>query len=122
MKRYSAYVLTNESRKELLQNFHPKFSKVVAHHITVKFDWHEEDGIPPLANVKVVGYANDPSGVEALVVSINGTIQRPHGGTYHITLSLAPGRKPVESNDIISRGWKPVIVPFKIIAYPQLLP
>jgi len=40
-------------------------------------------------------------------VAISGTTDRPGGGTYHITWSLATGRTAKESNDVISRqGWE----------------
>jgi hypothetical protein len=53
-----------------------------------------------------VGVADDGAGVQALVVEIGGTARRPDGSTYHITWSLRPGRRPVESNDVIrEHGW-----------------
>ena len=54
----------------------------------------------------VVGVADDGAGVQALVVEIGGTTRRPDGSTYYITWSLGPGRRAVESNDVIrQRGW-----------------
>ena len=54
----------------------------------------------------VVGVADDGAGVQALVVEIGGTTRRPDGSTYHVTWSLGPGRRTVESNDAIrDRGW-----------------
>ena len=48
-------------------------------------------------------------GSGALVVRINGAVERPDRGAYHITWSLdrARGRRPVESNDVIAHAWKP---------------
>jgi hypothetical protein len=44
--------------------------------------------------------------VQAMVVEIGGSSRRPDGGTYHITWSLAEGRKARESNDVIrDKGW-----------------
>ena len=41
-----------------------------------------------------------------MVVSINGTTDRPDGSTYHITWSLGDGRRARESNDVLKeRGW-----------------
>lgn len=47
--------------------------------------------------LKVVGYAVDNTGVEALVVSVDGQTKRPDGEHYHVTRSLAEGRRAVES-------------------------
>jgi hypothetical protein len=42
-----------------------------------------------------------------MVVEIDGTTDRPGGGTYHITWSLADGRKAKESNDVLAaKGWQ----------------
>ncbi len=41
------------------------------------------------------------SGVEAMVVAIDGTTDRPDGSTYHITWSLGDGRRARESNDVL---------------------
>ena len=52
--------------------------------------------------------------MQALILKIDGTTNRPSGGTYHVTWSLAEGRKPVHSNQIIlTHEWQwvdPVIV------------
>ena len=46
------------------------------------------------------------AGVEAMVVAIDGTSDRPDGSTFHITWSLDPGREAKESNDVLrDRGW-----------------
>jgi hypothetical protein len=40
---------------------------------------------------------------------IDGSTSRPDGSVYHITWSLGPGRKPVDSNKVIAhQGYKPV--------------
>ena len=61
--------------------------------------------------------AKDGAGVQALVVAIGGGTARPDGGTYHITWSLGPGRRPVDSNGVIrSHGWTPVTpVPVRLV-------
>src|SRR5919107_332704 len=67
------------------------------------FRWETDTG-----TVKgvVVGVADDGAGVQALVVEIGGTTRRPDGSTYHVTWSLGPGRRAVESNDVIRAcGW-----------------
>jgi hypothetical protein len=58
---------------------------------------------------EIVGTADDGESLECLVVSIDGTTDRPDGSTYHITWSLGPGRRARESNDVLrDRGWKPI--------------
>lgn len=121
---YTAYLLTKESRDLLLSRFPPKHKDVIAHHVTVKF------GVPKTLDVvtgfqqvvDVVGYA-EADGIEAAVVSVGGEIKRKDGKVFHITLSLdrSIGRKPVDSNTIIStNGWTPV-PPFKLQTTFELL-
>jgi hypothetical protein len=44
-----------------------------------------------------------------MVVEIDGTTARPDGSVYHLTWSLAPGRRAVESNEVITTfGWTPL--------------
>jgi hypothetical protein len=55
------------------------------------------------------------------VVRIGGSTDRPDGGTYHITWSLAEGRDAKESNDVIAaRGWQPVDPPIEVRLQPQV--
>ncbi len=68
---------------------------------------------------EVVGRADDESGVEAMVVAIDGTTDRPDGSTYHITWSLGDGRRARESNDVIrERGWQKLDQPIPIKLQP----
>lgn len=104
---YSAYLLTEESRAQVLAAFPPRFSEVVAHHVTVRFP--DDSPPPPASSARVVGVARGEV-IECLVVEIDGSSARPGGGTYHITLSLdrEAGAKPVHSNDLLARqGWEP---------------
>ena len=100
--------INRNDRARLLERFPPRYANVVADHVT--FGGANE--APPLPNVvraTIVGRADDGHGVEALVVALQGSTERPTGGTYHITWSLAEGREPIESNDLIANsGWEPV--------------
>ena len=116
---YSALVLNKKARAELLRKFPPKFSKVIAHHVTIKFNVSKDVPLPKNAVVQVVGYATDNKGIEAAVVSVNGKIQRADGSNYHVTLSLEPGRKPVESNAIV-QDYLPV-QPFTLECKGEIL-
>jgi len=121
---YTAYVLTEESRNELLERFPPKYSKVVAHHVTVDFGVPATAEAPAPADLKVIGEADSGDGLQALVVSVNGSYQREDGKTYHITWSLEPDSyKPVDSNALIAdyeNRWK-LNLPVPIETEPQLL-
>lgn len=106
---YTAYVLTDESREFLSEKFPPKYSKVIGHHVTVEFGVPDNTELPEDAEVKVIGEADSGDGLQALVVSVNGSAKRPDGGAYHITWSLEEDRyKPVDSNELIadySKRW-----------------
>jgi hypothetical protein len=65
--------------------------------------------LPTATQAQVVGTVDDLMGVQALVLMIDGSTSRPDGSVYHITWSLGPGRKPVDSNKVIAhQGYKPV--------------
>lgn len=106
---YTAYVLDAKSRRELSKHFPPKYPEFVGHHATVKFGVPKDAPKPRPADVEVVGYADDGEGLEALVVAVNGSTQRPDGSVYHITWSLdrSMGRKPVHSNALVQSGYEP---------------
>jgi hypothetical protein len=107
---YTAYALTSTARELLLDKFPPKYEKVLAHHVTVEFGVPADTNLPEDAVLKVIGEADSGDGLQALVVSVNGSTRRPDGGTFHVTWSLDPEKyKPVDSNELIrdySRRWK----------------
>jgi hypothetical protein len=107
---YQALELSQASRIQLAQMFPAKFGDFIGHHITYAFGVKSDVPLPEVQNIEVVGYAVDPQGIEALVVSVNGTTVRPDGKTFHITWSLDrdAGFKPVHSNDLVSKGWTKV--------------
>ena len=69
----------------------------------------------------MVGIADDNNGVQALVLSIGNTTNRWDGGTYHITWSLAEGRKPVESNKVV-KNFLTLDDPIVINLIPKFFP
>ena len=70
-------------------------------------------------SARIVGRADDGESLECLVVKLDGTTDRPDGSTYHITWSLGPGRKPIESNDVLREyGWEPVNPPIPVELEP----
>lgn len=119
---YTAHVLTFKSQDELVRRFPPKYSKFVGHHVTVQFGVPKDTPPPEPADVVVHAYADTEDGLEALIVTVNGTWDRPDGSKYHITWSLDPTRyKPVDSNKLVSGNRYTPIDPFPIKTTPATL-
>lgn len=119
---YQAFELDAQSRSLLAQRFPPKFSEFIGHHITYAFGVMSDEPLPEADSFRVVGYACDENGLEALVVEVNGTTTRPDGSTFHITWSLDrdAGFKPVNSNHLIKRsGFERIDDPINIHAVPK---
>ena len=96
--------LLPQERERLLQRFPPKYQNVIADHVTLRVGGTE---LPPKPHAQIVGRADDGESLECLVVRLDGTTDRPDGSTYHITWSLGPGRRAIESNDVLrERGWE----------------
>lgn len=117
---YTGWLLDPADRQALLARFPPRYEVVVAHHVTQKFG--DRAAVAPRETAgEVVGVADDGKGVQALVVRIGGTTDRPDGSTYHITWSLAAGREAKESNGVISRRgftWLPAPIPIRLDPKP----
>ena len=109
--------LDDAARTRLLVIVPPRWGVSIADHITLRL----EEPLPPHAEIVAIGEVDDGAGVQALVVTVDGTTKRPDGGTYHITWSLdrARGRKAVESNAVIARhGWRPLAQSLRVDAAP----
>ena len=107
---YQAFEISAESRSRLAAQFAPKFPEFIGHHITYKTGVKSDMPLPEASTFKVVGYACNDEGIEALVVEVDGSTVRKDGRTYHITWSLdrEAGFKPVKSNDLLLGGWEKV--------------
>lgn len=111
--------LDRAERDALLRRFPPKFRNAVADHVTLKAKASPDAPLPQENEGEIVGRAEDGRGVEAMIVRIEGTTDRPDGSTYHITWSLADGRRARESNDVIAaRGWAAFDQPIPIALIP----
>jgi hypothetical protein len=109
-------------REELLRRFPPRYANVVADHVTLKFG-DRAAALPSETVGEIVGEADDGAGVQAMVVRIGGTTDRPDGSIYHVTWSLAPGRQAQESNDVIARlGWRDLGAPVPVRLHPRAYP
>ena len=101
------WLVPAEERACLLEQFPPAYERTVADHVTLKAGVLEDAPPPPPVEAEIIGVADDGEGVQALVVRIDGSTDRPGGGTWHITWSLGPMRKARESNDVIAAfGWR----------------
>lgn len=105
---YLAFEISDKSRAQLLTLFPVKFSKIIAHHVTIEFNLtpekfdHYKNLLTPQTEVRVYGYAQG-DGIECVAVSIGNEYKRADGSFYHVTLSLEPPHKPVESNLLESK-------------------
>lgn len=121
--RYTGWALDRGQRGDLLTRFPPIYPEVVADHVTLKFGAGQDEALPTETRGEIVGHADDGAGVQAMVVRIGGTTDRPDGSTYHITWSLKPGRQAKESNDVIrERGWTPLPEPIPVSLEPKGYP
>ncbi|MFC3215091.1 hypothetical protein [Novosphingobium panipatense] len=113
--------LKPDERAQLLDQFPPNWPDVIADHVTLKAHASSKEPLPLQKAAEIVGSVDDGEGLQALIVSIGGSTDRPDGSTYHITWSLdrSRGRKAVQSNDVIAdRGWEPLPVPIQVEIEP----
>ena len=121
----TGWKLDDDERTALLERFPPEWPDVIADHVTLDMHAGREAPLPHETNGEVVGAINDEEGLQALVVAIGGSTDRPDGSTYHITWSLdrARGREPIQSNQVIAEhGWRPLDDPIPIALIPARWP
>jgi hypothetical protein len=116
--------LDQREREQLLRRFPPRYSDVIADHVTLKNN-AEKAPLPKRVEAEIVGHADDGDSLECMVVGVDGTTDRPDDSTFHITWSLdkSKGREARESNDLLrDKGWKrfdkPVPVPIEPARFP----
>ena len=112
--------LDRSQRGELLDRFPPRYADVDADHVTLRTN-AQRDSLPPPVDASIVGHADDGDSLEAMVVTVDGTTDRPDGSVFHITWSLdkAKGRKARESNDLLKDGdWERIDPPVPIRIEP----
>ena len=115
--------LDRDQRRELLQQFPPKFRNMVADHVTLAVRAAGDAPLPQESEGEIIGRADDGRGVEAMVVRIAGTTDRPDGSTYHITWSLADGRQAKESNEMLAaQQWEMFDLPMLVRLEPARWP
>ncbi|HJU77547.1 MAG TPA: hypothetical protein VJ597_06445 [Sphingomicrobium sp.] len=115
----TGWKLPPDERDRLLERFPPKYENVIADHVTLRTGATADTPLPRKPDSRVVGGADDGKSLECLVVELDGTTDRPDGSTYHITWSLGPGRRAVESNDVLrDLGWKALDAPIPVELEP----
>jgi hypothetical protein len=123
MRHVTGWKLDRAQREALLRQFPPCYPHVVADHVTLQSKAPPDAPPPAPAEAEIVGRADDRRGVEAMVVRLNGSTDRPDGSTFHITWSLADGRHARESNDVIAAaGWTGYASPVPILLEPARWP
>lgn len=121
--RITGWKLDPAQRPALLQRFAPAWPDVIADHVTL--DASGDRAAHHVDAAHIVGTVDDGRGLQALVVEINGTTDRPDGSIYHLTWSLdrSRGRTPVESNAVIAeRGWRSLDEPVPVTLQPARWP
>jgi hypothetical protein len=112
----AGWKLPPDERELLLARFPPKYENVIADHVTLRVGGTK---LPRKPNARIVGRADDGESLECLVVELDGTTDRPDGSTYHITWSLGPYRRAIESNDVLrDQGWESISAPISIELEP----
>jgi len=115
----TGWKLLPEERESLLRRFPPAYANVVADHVTLRVGATPQTPLPREVAAEIVGRADDGESLECLVVSLDGSTDRPDGSTYHITWSLGPGRRARESNDVLrDRGWERLPAPVPLTLKP----
>ena len=115
----TGWKLPPDERSALLERLPPRYSKVIADHVTLRVGATPRTPLPPKPNARIVGRADDGDSLECLVVALDGTTDRPDGSTYHITWSLGPRRQPRESNDVLrDKGWDHIDAPIPVELEP----
>ena len=112
----TGWKLDRDERDALLRDHPPVYDEPVADHVTLEVGGKD---LPGDVRGEIVGHTDDGAGVEAMVVTIDGTTDRPDGSTFHITWSLGAGRRAKESNDVLrERGWEELDHPIPVTLTP----
>ena len=101
--------LDRAQRSQLLERFTARYADADADHVTLETNARDKP-LPNPVTAEIIGHADDGDSLEAMVVAIDGTSDRPDGSTFHITWSLdkGKGRRARESNDLLrGRPWTP---------------
>lgn len=91
--------LVAEDALQLLKcAYPPKYVPVARPHCTLALGGDRDVELPAPCKATVFARVDDPGGVEVLLARIGAATVRPDGAVFHITWSLAAGRKPRDSH------------------------
>jgi len=116
--------LDRTQREQLLRRFPPRYADAIADHVTLRSN-ARGDPIPGPVEAQIVGHADDGDSLEAMVVTVDGTSDRPDGSIFHITWSLdgSKGRRAKESNELLKQGgWEKFEAPIPVKVEPARFP
>lgn len=102
-KGYTGWAIPDIERWKLILLQPPVYPRVIVHHCTHTFGVDESFPLPLKVPAVILGFADDGTGVQCAILEIGGHSERPDGSVFHITWSLAEGRKAVESNQLAQR-------------------
>lgn len=117
---YLAFVLDETSRRRVRLKCLAMFDIVTCDHVTIAYDFNQEDCdklqklVDRHPHVEVTEWIR-ADGIDLFRVSVNGEVQRPCGGLYHLTLSKNRVRQSSDSNRVLSgeistRDAKPTLI------------
>lgn len=125
---YLAFVLSKEARGDLIKFFPPTFERVICHHVTLAFKMDESlfdaiiDVVGDSPKVVATSYMVGQN-LDCFTIEVNGarrlTINDQH---YHVTHSLRPPAKPVDSNKLIRSGGDARQINFDLTGKLELVP
>lgn len=99
---YLAFVLSKESRNQLLAIYPKRWVKIVCHHVTFKYviEESEVEQLQQIVNtvsmIQLDGFFGG-NGIDAFRVSVDGRNTRIDAKTYHLTFSRAEERSSSDS-------------------------
>lgn len=114
--------VSEQEKARLSAKFPPGYARFIGGHVTDIYGVDEDHPLPMERAARIIGIADDTKGVQALVLRLQGKRQRPDGKRHHITWSLAEGRSPVESNDVIAAGGWKRIKGTNVVLEPEFFP
>lgn len=102
MIEYTAFLLSESIRKQLLSTIAANYSEVIADHITYQFGAKDFGSLFHPKVIEAHTIIDNQKGLQALAITVDGKQFRPDGSPYHITWSLDPLQfKAVDSNTLI---------------------
>src|SRR3546814_11792178 len=75
----TGWKLDRNVRAQLLERFPPTWPDVIADHVTLQAGASANEPLPAQEAAEIVGKVDDGEGLQALIVSIDGSTDRPDG-------------------------------------------